>query len=77
VENRGFDQTIDADGWPTDLRHSVYRILDSGGLGILFGGCAFSISVVCELLEGAQQGSLRRSSDLYVRLGLAASELVD
>ena len=25
VENRGFDQTIDADGWPTDLRHSVYR----------------------------------------------------
>ena len=52
MENRGFDQTIDADGWPTDLRHSVYRILDSGGLGILFGGCAFSISVVCELLEG-------------------------
>jgi hypothetical protein len=25
VENRGFDKTIDADGWPTDLRHSVYR----------------------------------------------------
>jgi hypothetical protein len=27
-------------------------ILDCGGLGILFGRCAFSISVVCELLEG-------------------------
>jgi hypothetical protein len=27
-------------------------ILDSGGLGTLFGGCAFSIPVVCELLEG-------------------------
>jgi hypothetical protein len=27
VENRGFDKTIDADGWPTDLRHSVYRYL--------------------------------------------------
>jgi hypothetical protein len=27
-------------------------IFDSGGLGILFGGCAFSIPVVCELLEG-------------------------
>lgn len=27
-------------------------ILDSGGLGILFGGCAFSIPVVCDLLEG-------------------------
>jgi hypothetical protein len=25
VENRGFDKTIGADGWPIDLRHPVYR----------------------------------------------------
>ena len=52
MENRGFDKTIGADGWPIDLRHPVYGILDSGGLGTLFGGSAFSIPVVCELLEG-------------------------
>jgi HNH endonuclease len=24
-ENRGYDRTIGADGWPTDLRHPVYN----------------------------------------------------
>jgi hypothetical protein len=25
IENRGFDRTIGADGWPIDLRHPVYK----------------------------------------------------
>jgi hypothetical protein len=54
-------------------------ILDSGGLRILFGGCAFSIPVVCELLKGDSCPARFATKVIgfvrNVRLGLEASEL--